>query len=349
MGRGNSRPGDATYYVDYNQFACFFCDENGNDTEERDYDCEADYVNDYIYNIQYDTNLLQYFTRETTGKKWYDTETRIIADNKYYSIVVFDNEWSIGFSLIRKDFWDEHSWYDYAPVFIEYCINQQIELTGFSAVISERDFPLVDKYKDLVKIFPSVYSLSAWDDVTHIQSVSNKINRSSNIYFNGLHHSNRGTILNFLKQNLNFCIKDRTRAEDRKMGFEYFNEASNYSFGLSLNGAAHICFRDLELAGMNILNLRQPLNCRMHIPFIRDVHYLDFLDHSFVNSIIRKDSNSDLIEVLNAKVEELHEFSKTDAYKQILHNGKSWYEANALPENQFKIIFSFLQDMSLLD
>jgi hypothetical protein len=113
MGRGNSRPGDATYYVDYSQFTCFFCDENGNDTEERDYDCEADYVNDYIYNIQHDTNLIQHFTREETGKKWYDSETRVIADNKYYTIVVFDNEWSIGFSLIRKDFWDEHSWYDY--------------------------------------------------------------------------------------------------------------------------------------------------------------------------------------------------------------------------------------------
>jgi hypothetical protein len=113
MGRGNSRPGDANYYVDYSQFACFFCDENGNDTEEHDYDCEADYVNDYIYNIQHDTNLLQHFTRETTGKKWYDSETRVIADNKYYTIVVFDNEWSIGFSLIRKDFWDERTIYDY--------------------------------------------------------------------------------------------------------------------------------------------------------------------------------------------------------------------------------------------
>jgi hypothetical protein len=113
MGRGNSRPGDANYYVDYDQFTCFFCDENGNDTEEHDYDCEADYVNDYIYNIQHDTNLLQHFTRETTGKKWYDSETRVIADNKYYTIVVFDNEWSIGFSLIRKDFWDERTIYDY--------------------------------------------------------------------------------------------------------------------------------------------------------------------------------------------------------------------------------------------
>lgn len=113
MGRGNSRPGDATYYVDYSQFACFFCDENGNDTTDRDYDCEADYVNDYIYNIQHDTNLLQHFKRETTGSEWYDRETRVIADNKYYSIVVFDNEWSIGFSLIRKDFWKDHSIYDY--------------------------------------------------------------------------------------------------------------------------------------------------------------------------------------------------------------------------------------------
>ena len=283
---------------------------------------------------------LEYSSLEELGKKINSPITSKETVCNWFNLLIFNKK-------TQKLF--IHSWYDYAPVFIEYCINQQIELTGFSAVISERDFPLVDKYKDLVKIFPSVYSLSAWDDVTHIQSVSNKINRSSNIYFNGLHHSNRGTILNFLKQNLNFCIKDRTRAEDRKMGFEYFDEASSYSFGLSLNGAAHICFRDLELAGMNMLNLRQPLTCRMHIPFIRDVHYVDFLDHSFVNSIIRKDNNSDLVEVLNAKVDELHEFSKTDAYKQILHNGKSWYEANALPENQFKIIFSFLRDMSLLD
>lgn len=113
MGRGNMRPGDATYYVDYEKFACFFCDENGNDTEEPDYDCERDYMQDYIYNIQYDSNFAKHFTQEATGKKWFDSETRIIADNSHYIVVVFDNQWSIGFSLIRKDFWDERSWYDY--------------------------------------------------------------------------------------------------------------------------------------------------------------------------------------------------------------------------------------------
>lgn len=148
MGRGNTRPGDATYYVSYDQFNCFSPDENGNDTEQRDYDCEADYVNDYIYNIQYDTNLLQHFTRETTGKEWYDRETRIIADNTHYIIVVYDNEWSVGFSLIRKDFWKDHSIYDY---------DDKQEKIAETTFIKEQDL-LIPIYKKLLMKTMSGYS-----------------------------------------------------------------------------------------------------------------------------------------------------------------------------------------------
>lgn len=141
MGRGNARPGDVTYYVDYDKFTCFFCDENGNDTEERDYDCESDYVNDYIYNIQHDTNLLQHFTKEETGREWYDSETRVVAYNKHYIIVVFDNQWCIGFSLIRKDFWKDHSIYDYN--------DDEEEKTALLAFIKEQD-ELLPTYKKLL-------------------------------------------------------------------------------------------------------------------------------------------------------------------------------------------------------
>jgi hypothetical protein len=84
--------------------------------------------------------LLQHFRTEITGKEWYDRETRIIADNTHYVIVVYDNEWCVGFSLIRKDFWKDHSIYDY---------DDEQAKTAELAFIKEQD-ELISTYKKLL-------------------------------------------------------------------------------------------------------------------------------------------------------------------------------------------------------
>ena len=112
MGRGNVRIGDVMYYVNYDKFTCYFPDENGEDTEERDYDCEIDYQKDFIMNIETAPELLEIFN-QNKDVKWFDRETRILLENKFYILAVADNEWSMGFTLIPKDFWDENSIYDF--------------------------------------------------------------------------------------------------------------------------------------------------------------------------------------------------------------------------------------------
>jgi len=111
-----------------------------------------------------------------------------------------------------------------------------------------------------------------------------------------------------------------------------------------LNGAANICYRDLELFGLGVLNLRQPLNSKTYEPIVKDVHYVEFINDDLVNKILAKE-NIDLI--INDKVEELLEFSMTNQCNDMIEESKKWFINNCLPKNQFKIIVSFLDDFNI--
>lgn len=235
-----------------------------------------------------------------------------------------------------------HSWYDYAPEIIDYCINKNFNVVKFSCVSNLTDEILV-KYKDKINIQPSVFYLENWSDVKNIQNITKK-EKINKTFFNGLNHGHREKIMNFLVQKDFFNIKSKTKLGELQSKKEYFNELSNHKFGLSLNGAANICYRDLELFGLGVLNLRQPLICNSFNPIIKDVHYIEFLDQRLFDSIIDGKYVDDIIDF---KVNQILEFSKTSQYNEMIFEGKKWFQENCLPENQYKILLYLLEDFTI--
>ena len=120
----------------------------------------------------------------------------------------------------------------------------------------------------------------------------------------------------------------------------YFEELSSSRFGLSLNGAANICYRDLELFGLNVLNLREPLRCNFYEPLVENVHYLNFVDNEFVSRVL---SNESMDGMISEKIEFLESFYNTKEHNDMIKNSKDWFIRNCLPTNQFNILYSFLE------
>jgi hypothetical protein len=113
MGRGNQRLKDneATYYVDYDEFTTYVLDEDGNETEEIDYEMQGQLVGDFIANFKTSSILCMHFIPFT---KWlHEREMEVLFHNDHYAIVTFDNQWSVGFGLMRKDFDDIYHYYDF--------------------------------------------------------------------------------------------------------------------------------------------------------------------------------------------------------------------------------------------
>jgi len=239
-----------------------------------------------------------------------------------------------------------HSWYDYAPEIINYSIQNNFNIVMLSCV-SNLTQGIIEKYKDIISVEPSVYYLENWSDVEYIQNIKPQERKLTKSYFNGLNHGLRQNIMNFLAKNEFFDIKSKTNPSDFRQKKQYYEELSNYKFGLSLNGAANICYRDLELFGLGVLNLRQPLNSLTHNRLEKNIHYIEFLDDDLTNKIIYNNGEN-LEKIINSKVCELIDFYNTQECKNIISESKKWFVENCLPENQYKIIFSLLNNLDIL-
>jgi hypothetical protein len=238
-----------------------------------------------------------------------------------------------------------HSWNDNAPMILEQCAEYGINLRSFSCVTNLKNDDIIEKWKDEVKINPSVYCLSNWSDHLSIRKASEKVDRKDKAFFNGLLHSHRRYVKEIFEEIPFFEIK--SREQNNKIGYEYFDEVSDYKFGLSLNGAAHICYRDIELFGLRVLNLRETLHSKTYNPIIKNVHYLDFIDDSFYIEILNQTENAHIL--LQQKMEQLHEFLSTGNYTYMINEANTWFTQNILPENQYKIISSFLEDFTIFN
>jgi hypothetical protein len=239
-----------------------------------------------------------------------------------------------------------HSWYDYAPEIIHYSIQNDFNVVKFSCV-SNLTEDVIQKYKNIITVEPSIYYLENWSDIQYIQNLQHQQAKITKSYFNGLNHGLRQNIMSFLSKNDFFDIKSKTNPSDFRQKNQYYEELSNYKFGLSLNGAANICYRDLELFGLGVLNLRQPLNSMTYNKLEKDIHYIEFLDDDLTNKIIYN-NNENVEKIIESKVNELIEFSNTQEFENIISESKKWFVENCLPENQYRIILSLLNNLDIL-
>lgn len=236
-----------------------------------------------------------------------------------------------------------HSWYDYAPEILKYSVDNNFNVVRFSCVSNLSD-SVIDQYKEIITVKPSVYYLENWADVHYIDENRNNTNKLTKAYFNGLNHGVRENILNCLSKNNFFDIRTKINPEHFRQKRDYYHDLSNYKFGLSLNGAANICYRDLELFGLGVINLRQPLISKTHNPIIKDTHYLEFIEDDLFYKILHNENVDTLID---EKIDLLMSFVSTNQYHDMIKESRKWFLDNCLPENQFKIILSFFDDFNI--
>lgn len=236
-----------------------------------------------------------------------------------------------------------HSWYDYATEILKYSVENNFNVVKFSCVSNLTD-EIIEKYKDSIVVQPSVYYVENWNDINLINNTPKSEIKSNKSYFNGWNHGLRENILNSLSHNDFFNIRTKNNPEHFRQKIDYYSELSKHNFGLSLNGAANICYRDLELFGLEVLNLRQPLKCKTYNPIVKDVHYLEFIGDDIIQKILQKENIDNLI---NDKVNELIEFQSTKEYDNMIGESKNWFLENCLPNKQFDIILSFFDSFDI--
>lgn len=233
-----------------------------------------------------------------------------------------------------------HSWYDYANATVEWCVRNGFNIVKFSAV-SNIDESLIKKYPF---VQPSVYYLENWSDHKRIEEYQYNKKNIKKVYFAGLSHGIRENILSKLKQYDIFDIY--IKSEKVKQKSEYYNELSQYMYGLSLSGAANICYRDLELFGLGVINLRDNLKCITFNKLISDIHYINFIDDKLIYNILY---NSNVDQEIKEKTTLIKDTISSNFYNEIINNAKLWFETNCLPINQFNIIYNFLSELTILD
>ena len=107
----------------------------------------------------------------------------------------------------------------------------------------------------------------------------------------------------------------------------YFEELTNNKICLSLNGAAEICHRDIEVFSARSALLRPKLELQFHNKLIPDYHYISF------------EMDNDPI-VLNKNILNRYNEVKDDIefLKYISENGYQWYLENGTIDSNVRIL-----------
>lgn len=238
-----------------------------------------------------------------------------------------------------------HSWHDYAPAMMENGSGiENFDVVKFSCV-SRLDNQTIEKYKNKYNIQPSFYILENWKDHSLIEENRLVEKTKNKIYFNGLCHGIREKFRNVLIQSSFFDFKNKN-SDDYRTKEEYYKELSEHKYGLNLDGAAGICYRDLEYFGMGTLLLRDELNITCSDPIIEGVHYLKIIDNEIKNLIHNSDNHQEVLSRIEKNV--LNALMSNDI-SQIIKNSREWFERNCLPENQINLMMSYLENFKIFE
>jgi hypothetical protein len=254
-----------------------------------------------------------------------------------YNLIIFNND--NGKTFI-------HSWHDYAPAIL--MNGSGIELLNVVkfACVSRLDDNIIKNNKTNIFIQPSFYLLENWNEHSFIEKYKNIEKNSEKIFFNGLCYGVRDLYKKVLDKSPFFDIK-RKDGPDYKTKEDYYQQMGMYKYGLSLDGAAKICYRDVEYFGMGILSFREKLNIRTYEPIVPDINYINIIDDDIKSKI-----NNPLEEnyIINKIENNIHDvLSDKEKIKYIINNSRGWYERNCLPDNQINILFSFLENFTIFE
>jgi len=251
-----------------------------------------------------------------------------------YSLIITDN---------NKTF--VHNLSDYAPAILEHdsAIDKlNIKAFGITSNLTANVFNL-HANKNFI-IHPSFYILENYNDYNRILKYQDITNKKNNCCFNGLLYGIRQQYSNVLTKNNFFHILNKSNSNDYQDKDTYYKYISGYRYGLSLNGAAQICYRDLEYFGVKNLCLREKLNIITHNPLIENYHYKTIIDDDIYYKIYNKKEES---YILN-KIKDIIENISIEEIQFVTHNAQQWFFDNVKLENQLKILNSFIEKTGII-
>lgn len=142
---------------------------------------------------------------------------------------------------------------------------------------------------------------------------------------------------------LNSCLQTRgsniiTIYSNTLSQEKYIKEINSYRIGLSLNGIAEICNRDIEILGVGSVLLRPRLQTTgFYDPFLPDIHYVSF------------DVSTDPKTQLNIIEDKYNMLKKDEDYMMhIAISGHDWYNRNGCRGGNVNILSQVLNIEELL-
>lgn len=238
-----------------------------------------------------------------------------------------------------------NSLHDYAPLCLypeggveHFCV----QCFGFASNYNEQLVHPIIKYNPK----PSFYVLENYSDLDKIQKYRHTTKTINKAFFLGLMHSSRPCVQNILKDSILFDIKNKNIDNNWKNKEDYFKYASQYSMILSLDGAAKICYRDLESLGMGNILVRESLNTKLFNNLIPDEHYIEIIKEEEKHLVCDSSKADELKNLIEDRL--LINLKNKDKIDYIINNGFNWYNNNCIPEKQFDIVENLTDHLNIL-
>lgn len=237
-----------------------------------------------------------------------------------------------------------HSWHDFAPVMMEEGTGiENFDVVKFSCVSSLSN-EQYEKHSKKYNICPSFYILENWDEHNFIEKFRHEKKINKKLFFNGACYGMRELLKELLENNPYFEFKEKHyNYKDKE---NYYKELSEYQHGLSLDGAAKICYRDIEYFGMGITLFRDELKILTNELIKPNEHYFIIIDDEIKNLIYNKNKKQYIIDKIEYNIENV--FNNFDI-EGVVKNARGWYERNTLPENQLNIFISFMENFKIFE
>jgi hypothetical protein len=237
-----------------------------------------------------------------------------------------------------------HSWHDFAPVMMEEGTGiENFDVVKFSCV-SSLTKDEYEKHSKKYNITPSFYILENWDEHDFIEKFRHEKKINKKLFFNGACYGIRELFKELLENNSYFEFKEKHYNYKNKEN--YYIELSEYQHGFSLDGAAKICYRDIEYFGMGITLFRDELKIITNELIKPNEHYFVIIDDDIKNSLYDKNKKQYVIDKIEFNIENVFNNFDVDS---VVKNARGWYERNTLPENQLNTFISFMENFKIFE
>lgn len=177
---------------------------------------------------------------------------------------------------------------------------------------------------------------------TYNMNIETAINGSDKYFF---HKTNKGLLFRGYLHGSRFFIgnlnqyKDIITIENTRLSYEeYIQELNNHLIGLSLNGSAEICNRDMEILGVGSVLLRPELTTTdFYNPLVSGLHYVPF------ETVEDPKQQLEIILETHSRL-----LKDVDYMMHVAQNGLNWYNSNGSRNGNVLVLSNILNIEELL-